>query len=295
MQKDKEFTIEFITLEAFASLSFDTPLHCILESGGTKTDWRIISDDKIYGFKTIQFHPNRLNEEHIEIIKLITNIIPQNSSLHFYGSGCLQNEQKEKITRLFSPISFKEIKIDSDLLAAGKSVYGSNDGYVAILGTGSVLFNFKENQLTDIHGGFGYLLGDEGSGYYFGKLALQHYLHQQGSNEFNNLFEKLYGSKQTIINNVYQNTGKEFISHIQLTSNNTVLQEEINSLHQKNIELFFDLYLPKSCEKIGFVGSYAFYNQELIKSILKRRKIQWVDFVQYPVDALVKEHFTNEI
>jgi glucosamine kinase len=56
---------------------------------------------------------------------------------------------------------------------------GSADccGVALIAGTGSVAYGRAHDGRTHLRGGWGYLLGDEGSGYAIGRAALQHTLH----------------------------------------------------------------------------------------------------------------------
>jgi N-acetylglucosamine kinase-like BadF-type ATPase len=56
---------------------------------------------------------------------------------------------------------------------------GSDDccGVALIAGTGSVAYGRAHDGRTHLRGGWGYLLGDEGSGYAIGRAALQHTLH----------------------------------------------------------------------------------------------------------------------
>ncbi|HEX2477321.1 MAG TPA: BadF/BadG/BcrA/BcrD ATPase family protein, partial [Lacipirellulaceae bacterium] len=49
-------------------------------------------------------------------------------------------------------------------------------GIAVIAGTGSVAFGRNADGKTQLCGGWGYLLGDEGSGYYIGQMGLSHAL-----------------------------------------------------------------------------------------------------------------------
>lgn len=60
------------------------------------------------------------------------------------------------------------------VLAAGSS---RCCGVALIAGTGSVAFGRADDGRTYLRGGWGYLMGDEGSGYAIGRAALQHTLH----------------------------------------------------------------------------------------------------------------------
>ncbi len=60
----------------------------------------------------------------------------------------------------------------SDSINAISCALGQEDGIVAISGTGSSVFARTEGRMRQV-GGWGYLLGDEGSGYDLGRMALR--------------------------------------------------------------------------------------------------------------------------
>ena len=62
--------------------------------------------------------------------------------------------------------------MQSDVYAALASGTWGKEGTLIIAGTGAILFGYQ-NQKTFRVGGWGYLLGDEGSGYHLGKLAIR--------------------------------------------------------------------------------------------------------------------------
>lgn len=293
MQENKTLIIKTIQFTEINTLTFDSSLVILVESGGSKTDWRIKDNKQIIAFETINFHPKTIGEEQKNIIETLQKVIPQKSSLIFFGSGCLQHENQKIIENLFKPFELEKIEVKSDLLAAGKCIYGTKKGFVGILGTGSVLFKYQNENIDTLFGGFGFLIGDEGSGFYFGKLMLHKYLNQDISLGLKELFEEKYGERSIILAKIYGLEGKQFIGQIQLMSENKDIQKEINLIHEENIELFLSNYLPKNekITQIGFVGSYAFYNQEILKKILLKRDIELKQIVQKPINELMKYYF----
>ncbi|MEX2309014.1 MAG: BadF/BadG/BcrA/BcrD ATPase family protein [Pirellulales bacterium] len=71
-----------------------------------------------------------------------------------------------------------EVAIVSDVLPVLAAGTPACIGVALISGTGSVAFARAADGRTTLCGGWGYLLGDEGSGYAIGRAALQHALHQ---------------------------------------------------------------------------------------------------------------------
>lgn len=85
------------------------------------------------------------------------------------------NEFKQLLSKIFSP---KEVDchIESDSSFTLQSAYPNSDsGYLLISGTGSVAIARDVDGTISKVGGWGRLLGDEGSGYWIGLQALKHY------------------------------------------------------------------------------------------------------------------------
>lgn len=291
--QNKTFLIHYTDLLSFDLTSKKSVL--IADSGGTKTDWCLICGDDFYFFSTESYHPNTLSSpSKLELTQFWINLTQKLAiSCHFYCAGCSSEENQTKIKNHFTnEANFIQFEVASDLVAAGIALLGKEEGYVGILGTGSVLTYYKNKQITEIIGGFGYLLGDEGSGYYFGKLVLQKYLNNELSEALTSLLETQYGNRSSILKNSYSPEGKAFISGIQIQSEIVNIQREINLIHQENIELFLTTYLPKETaeKEISFVGSYAFYQQEILKTALEKLGWELRTVIQKPIEKLVLRH-----
>ncbi len=75
-----------------------------------------------------------------------------------------KNEIKEYLSR---DLSFSNIIVESDTAIAFEDTFGQKDGLILICGTGSVLFGRLKGEFVRL-GGWGKLLGDEGSSYFIG-------------------------------------------------------------------------------------------------------------------------------
>ncbi|WP_226617735.1 N-acetylglucosamine kinase [Cytobacillus firmus] len=96
-------------------------------------------------------------------------------SIHVYLAGCGREKDKETIKSFFHGASYKhKLTIENDALAALAAGTWGEPGIILIAGTGSIAYGV--NPLTGDHvrvGGWGYLLGDEGSGYWIGQQGTQ--------------------------------------------------------------------------------------------------------------------------
>lgn len=73
--------------------------------------------------------------------------------------------------RLAQALPFARIAIETDAITAVRGALGAADGIVAAIGTGSVFAAQRSGQVRQI-GGWGLVLGDEGSGAWIGRAIL---------------------------------------------------------------------------------------------------------------------------
>ena len=110
-----------------------------------------------------------------ELMNKIKSVNPD--EIFFYGTGC-SNTTNVKMIKNALKFMFPKSKIlvDHDLMGAAKSLYGNEKGIACILGTGSNSCFYNGKKIVKNSPGLGYVLGDEGSGSYLGKMVLQHHL-----------------------------------------------------------------------------------------------------------------------
>ncbi|WP_415183704.1 BadF/BadG/BcrA/BcrD ATPase family protein [Phaeovulum sp.] len=77
----------------------------------------------------------------------------------------------ERANWLAARLPFGRVSVVSDARIAVKGALGDDDGIVAAVGTGSVFASQRAGQMRII-GGWGFLLGDEGSGAWIGRALL---------------------------------------------------------------------------------------------------------------------------
>ncbi len=69
-------------------------------------------------------------------------------------------------------LPFRLARIETDAVIALKGAFGTHDGVVAILGTGSI-FIAQRDGVVETVGGWGFALGDHGSGAWLGRRLLE--------------------------------------------------------------------------------------------------------------------------
>ena len=263
----------------------------VADSGGTQTDWCFVSETGVREyFTTKSFHPSNWNDDFFNEMDEFWNSKSELKKIqvYFYGAGCLNDSNKIHLKSYFDKWGFQEVEIKSDIEAACHSTLGDSKGVVAILGTGSVVCHWNGSTDFSISGGLGYLLGDEGSGYYFGKLLISKLLNSELSNELTSELTTLLGGRAELLSKVYGSNGKAFIGSIgALTNDLSVRFKEVKEMHELNLQLFVDKYIiDNSISSISIVGSYGFYNQDLLLKILSNNNILLNNCVQFPIQTL---------
>lgn len=264
----------------------------IADSGGSKTDWCLFDHlgNKNY-FTTDSYHPHLITDEWIQSKKDFWENYTHlyDLEVHFYGSGCMNSTNQNILKNAFFTWGINEVSIQSDILGAARASFGNNDGLIAILGTGSVLAEIENNAVKMISGGLGYILGDEGSGYYFGKLLIQHYLIGGFSEICSKEIADKLGNREKILESVYSPIGKKYLTELSFLFSETKNQE-IKNLHDENIRLFIDAYLPNEFAKkeIYFVGSYAEHCKAQLNVILHEKGWILAGVVRKPIEQLAE-------
>lgn len=168
-----------------------------IDGGGTKTEFALAdSNGNIQKSVCLgSSNPSDIGIENtLNILRTgITEVcgeIPKRNISVFAGiAGGTTNGIYEQINYFLSKFGFAEAKNGSDAMNAVAASLGNEDGITVIMGTGSVVFAQTKGKLHRI-GGYGYLLGDAGSGFSLGREAILAALcAEDGSGEVTTLYE----------------------------------------------------------------------------------------------------------
>ena len=154
-----------------------------IDGGGTRTT-AVVTDenDNIIIKKsggTINFYSVGIENARKNLALLMNEIKDETGIEAFSGAfiGCsaLDCEADENTTSLLCKdiINSDKIKMHSDVYIALKSVRNAVCPCVAICGTGSIATGEDENGNTYVTGGWGHIIGDEGSAYSIAVTALK--------------------------------------------------------------------------------------------------------------------------
>ncbi|WP_341906413.1 hypothetical protein [Fluviicola taffensis] len=264
--------------------------YIVADSGGSSTNWGIVlKNNEVVFIQTGSLHPKYALSADYPIGKLKDQFKEMNLPLYFYGAGCSSESVQAEMRTLLSQLGFSEVTIYPDTLAACRALYGNSAGWVAILGTGSILVRYDGSNVIDRVGGYGSLIGDEGSGFYFGKLLVQYLLRsEQWKEEWVAVFE----SRSWILSKLASSDAQHWISGLgEKTS-----AMDFRFLHEENARLFVELYCSPvpGLEQISFVGSYGYAQKTVFKEAFEQAGIQMGEGIASPIKDLVSYYQMNE-
>jgi N-acetylglucosamine kinase-like BadF-type ATPase len=264
--------------------------YIIADSGGSSTTWAIVPDKgEVVFIQTESLHPKYALSASFSLSGLKSKFREMNAPLYFYGAGCSGEVIQKQMEALLLQVGFPEVHVYPDTLAACRALHGNRPGWVAILGTGSILVHYDGMHITKRIGGYGSLIGDEGSGFYFGKLVVQELLRTE---EWEAEWTKLFQSRAHIFSKLADPDAQKWISGLGAET----AKMDFGFLHERNAELFVELYcLPVSgLNEISFIGTYGFEQAPVFTRVFEAHSIRVKKGIASPVKDLVDYHRMNE-
>lgn len=273
----------------------------IADSGSTKTHWCLIENGKeLKHFFTKGINPFYQTKDEIgsEIdIHLMNELKHYNvKKIFFYGAGCSFPDKKAIVSDALG-LRFRDavIEVQSDLLAAARSLFLHDEGIACILGTGSNSCFYNGSEISDNVSPLGFILGDEGSGAVLSKAFVADCLKNQIPESLKQKFLLQYNlTPALILDKVY----KQPFPNRFLASFTPFLLENINEPSVYNLVLAgFNAFFARNVKqydlhnrKVGFVGSVAFHFAAVLKTSAAINGIETGDIVQSPMQGLIQYH-----
>lgn len=194
-------------------LIVQTPLSPSISKGG-----RALARGVTKKYQPINFNVLGIDESLKRLIYIIKDsskkIGLKNISYIVAGISGARNEKDRKLlaTKAAKILKFKNIAVYPDTAIAFASIFSHRNTNCGILlaGTGSVLYFVNSRGMIERYGGWGRILGDEGSGYWIAREALNRLTHsfdRRGrKSKLESLINEKFGiNKDNIINAVYHN------------------------------------------------------------------------------------------
>lgn len=280
----------------------------IADSGSTKCDWCVITPEgEVQSrFKTMGLNPYFHDENVIENALLGVNgqstIFSEITHVFFYGAGAssekLCSRMHAGLKRVFSEA---EIVVDHDLLGAAYSTYDGTPGITAIIGTGSNSCYFDGEKVREEVPALAYILGDEGSGSYFGKKLLREYFYKTLPSDIREAFEREFDlDHDTFVDRVYnQPNANVYLASFMMFVGKFKDHPHVNNWVIDGLREFIQVHIKCFPEAdvvpVHFVGSVGYYFSHCLEMVMADEGLRLGRVLRAPIDGLVDYHVKHLI
>lgn len=284
----------------------------VADAGGTGTDWWILNtttrEEKFIrtdginaAVSTDEEIEHTLLDLHSKLI-LLCGVTPDTTiEIEYYGAACNTPAASARIENALRKAFGPTITVGthSDLEGAAVALFGDNPGIACILGTGSASGYFDGQKIADTVPSLGYILGDEGSGAFMGKLLVNKIFKrefEEGLKE--NLLSSIGLTLPEIIEKVYrQPKANTFLASLVSVIKDNEKLAEISILIDTSLKLFFEKNVVKYNNHkeipLGFVGGIASSFAPQIRSIASEYGLKIEKILHRPIEGLAQHHKTR--
>lgn len=274
----------------------------IVESGSTKSDWVMIQNGQpspkieTMGFNPY-FHDRDVVSNNIKKNNKIYAIANEVEALYFYGAGCSSAALCEIIkSGLQDVFVHAEVSVGHDLEACAYSTYTGKPVIACILGTGSNSCYYNGKEVIEAVPALSYILGDEGSGSYYGKILLRKFLYKTLPKHIQQDFYNQYKiDKESILSNVYFKANPNvyiasFAKFVSRHKEDPFIMDMIRQGMRSFMEAHVHCYDFYKTVEVNFMGSIAYCFQEILREVAEELNIRVGTIIKSPIDGLVNYH-----
>ena len=273
----------------------------VADSGGSKTDWRLLKKDGSIGqANSPGFNPYYQPIEHLKEItegSLLPQVKEEVSKIFFYGTGVSSEKNVHSIQKVFSEYFPKaSIEVGWDLLAAARALCGRDPGIACILGTGSNSCLYDGEKIIDNVANLGWILADEGSGTYMGKQLIFDYFRKEMPESLAKQFHSRFPwSREEVLEKVYQHEkpgaflasfAKFIFQHLKEPYCYKLAYQSFSDFFENNV-MKYENYASL---KVHFTGSIGFYFSDVVRQVANDKGITVKNILEGPIAGLTLYH-----
>ena len=273
----------------------------IVESGATKSDWRVLGQDGREVKRFLRAGTNVSSMKLEDIKATLTEAfasegLEKAAGFYLYTAGVVTPEIADELVKhLRSLAQIDEIEINNDLMGAARGACGHEPGIAAILGTGSNTCFYDGSTLSQKVYSGGYVIGDEGSGASLGKLFLADFIKGLVPDEIATDFAKEFDSSYAgIVQGVYRSASPSgYLGSLAPFILRHYSHPYAKALVDKNFQSFIDRSLLRydvARYPVGIVGGFGWACKDIITPLLDKAGIKVSRFIKAPIEGLCEYH-----
>jgi len=272
----------------------------VVYSGSKSAFWKIALNGKTVAECTTPGINPYLNEPKQIMLQLhknttLINHAEQIKKIYVFAAGASSvAKQQELINTLVQFFKNSRISVKDDLYGASIAACYNETGIVGILGSGSNCAYFDGKKPEQNNYGLGFILGDEGSANYFGRVLLKKYLEDKLPGDLKAKFDEKYNVDRAIIlERVYKKPAVQhylsgfFDFYIENRQHKVIIQ-----LIDQAFERYFQIYLLPTLQKhpgknVHFVGTVAGTFQDRLRLIAQKHDVSIISVTKEPIYNLL--------
>ena len=273
----------------------------IVESGATKSDWRVLGGDGSEIERFLRAGTNVSSMKLEDIKSTLTEAfasegLEKAAGFYLYTAGVVTPEIADELVKhLRSLAQIDEIEINNDLMGAARGACGHEPGIAAILGTGSYTCFYDGSTLSQKVYSGGYVIGDDGSGASLGKLFLADFIKGLVPDEIARDFAKEFDSSYAgIVQGVYRSASPSgYLGSLAPFILRHYSHPYAKALVDKNFQSFIDRSLLRydtARYPVGIVGGFGWACKDIITPLLDKAGIKVSRFIKAPIEGLCEYH-----
>ncbi len=272
----------------------------VVYSGSNYAEWRLaIKDKTIATFKTQGINPYLHDEKFIiQLLNKNINLIhhaEEIKKIYFFTAGASSITRREKVANALSSF-FKNARVlvEHDVLGAAIASCKEKKGIICVLGSGSNAAFYDGKKIKPNNYGMGYILADEGSANWLGKMLLKNYMNETLPEKINKKFAKRYDyDRKQILEKVYRQPQpalflSSFTDFFIENRDDAYIKALIKSGFNKFITTYVtDLLNEDPKTPVFFVGSVAAAFQDYLHETAAESNINISNIIKEPINNLL--------
>ncbi|GGI29286.1 hypothetical protein [Pedobacter mendelii] len=277
----------------------------VVYSGSRTAFWKLAQNGEVVAHcNTSGINPCFVDSKTILQILNKKTILVNNAEnikkIYFFAAGASSTERKEDLAKTLSSFfRYSKVVIENDLFGAAKAACYNKSGIVAMLGSGSncAYFDGKDPLINNF--GLGYILGDEGSANYLGKMLLKSFLNKKLPKELetkfigaynidrSQIFERIYNKPQA---NIFLISFFDFI--IQNKKHGYIIRMVDDGFEKHFQTCIIPMIEKYPDEDLHFVGTVAAEFEDRLVHTAEKYDIEIKSIIKEPILNLLK-HYIN--
>lgn len=277
----------------------------VVYSGSKSAFWKIASQGKMVAECTIPgINPCFNDPKHIlyllgKNIELI-NYAEKIKQIYVFAAGAsASDKQKELAETLHQFFKNSKIVVKDDLLGASIAACYNEAGIVGILGSGSNCSYYDGKSPEQNNYGLGFILGDEGSANYLGRILLKRYLENKLPEDLRTKLEERYNvDRPIVLERIYKKPSVQLYlsSFLDFYIDNRNHKYIIQLIDQA-FESYLKTYLLPTLAKhpgqpVHFVGTVAGNFQDRLRLVAQKHDINIISIIKEPIYNLLN-YYSN--